>query len=133
MKCVIIIDKDLPKGLMANTAAVIGISMGDKHLGVIGGKTIDKSGSVHEGITSIPIPILSSTKEKTKEIRNKVSKDKKVHLVDFSNVAQRCKDYDDYTEKMLDASDNSIDYLGVGVWGDLKNVSRLTGNLPLLR
>jgi len=133
MKCVFVINQNLPKGLIANTASVLGLSIGNTYLCIIGEKIIDKSGSVHEGITSIPIPILSSTNEKIKEIRNKAIDDSLVRFVDFTNIAQKCKNYDDYIQKMLNASEDSIEYLGIGLWGNDKSVSRLTGNLPLLR
>jgi AraC-like DNA-binding protein len=49
MKVVMIIDKELPLGLIANTAAVLGASLGKMVDGLIGGDLRDADGNVHLG------------------------------------------------------------------------------------
>ena len=57
-KCVLVIDGTLPLGLIANTAAILGITLG-KHLPqAVGPDVRDKSGRAHLGITALPVPIL---------------------------------------------------------------------------
>ena len=57
-KCVMIIDEALPLGIIANTAAILGITMGMKMPDVAGRGVADKEGNSHIGIIQFPVPIL---------------------------------------------------------------------------
>lgn len=135
IKCVIVIDADLPLGLIANTAAVLSLTLGHKIEGIIGPNVVDGSGKIHEGITTIPFPILKGSKEIIKEIRRQTMTEafSDLFVVDFSNAAQTTKDYQSYTEKIATLSSNDLEYLGVAIYGDKKKVNKLTGSMPLLR
>ncbi|OIJ21866.1 hypothetical protein BKP45_04005 [Anaerobacillus alkalidiazotrophicus] len=133
-KCVLIIDLELPTGLIANTAAVLALTLGKKIDDIIGPEVYDGDGRTHEGITTIPLPILKSTEQAIKELRDKISSDfSDLLLVDFSNAAQTTKNYDDYTEKISQYTTNDLKYLGIAVYGEKKKVNKLTGSLGLLR
>ena len=56
-KCVIVIDETLPIGIIANTSAILGITLGAKVEEIIGDNVMDKTGNSHLGIIKIPIPI----------------------------------------------------------------------------
>jgi hypothetical protein len=130
-KCVLVIDKTLPQGLIANTAAVLTLSLGKLHPELIGADNINNDGEVHTGITSIPIPILASSPESIKTIRSSLKDE--ATLVDFSNVAQSTKNYQDYSEKLASTKAEDIEYLGIAVYGTKKIVNKYTGNLGLIR
>ncbi len=134
-KCVIIIDGDLSLGLITNTSAVLGMTIGKRIEGVIGLDIFDASGNCHTGITNTPIPILKGTKKTIKEIRNKIDGKKvgDILLVDFSYTAQKSKTYADYEDKLSATTAEDLEYLGIALYGDKKDISSLTGNLPLLR
>lgn len=55
-KCVMVIDEQLPHGVIANTAAILGITLGRQLPEVIGADVVDKSGGEHLGISSFPYP-----------------------------------------------------------------------------
>ena len=130
-KCVLVIDKALPQGLIANTAAVLTLSLGKLHPELIGADNINNDGEVHTGITSIPIPILASSSESIKAIRGSLKDE--ATLVDFSNVAQSTKNYQDYPEKLSATKAEDIEYLGIAVYGTKKIINKYTGNLGLIR
>ncbi|ABR47734.1 conserved hypothetical protein [Alkaliphilus metalliredigens QYMF] len=133
-KCVIVIDSELPTGLIANTAAVLALTLGNRIKDIIGPNVIDGDGNIHEGITTIPFPILKSKEVNIKELRNIIGSEyPDLYLVDFSNAAQTTKNYDDYTHKIAQYTTNELKYLGIAVYGDKKKINKLTGNLPLLR
>lgn len=134
-KCVIVIDQELPMGLIANTSAIMGITLGTIHPEVVGKSVIDKSGREHLGIIEFPVPILKSSKGEIKTIREKLYEDSfsDVICIDFSDVAQSCKTYDEFIEKMLDVPLEQLQYLGVCLCGSKKKVNKLTGAMPLLR
>ena len=65
-----VINRDLPLGLVANTAAVLGISLSKIYQeAIVGGDIVDADGNLHLGITAQTIPILSASREHLKEIR----------------------------------------------------------------
>lgn len=135
MKCVLIIDKDLPLGLVANTAAVLALSLGGKMKHVVGPDVVDASGFSHPGITTLPIPALSASAEAIRELRERLYADdcKQVSVVDFSWTAQSCKSYREYAEKLSSVRSSELQYLGLALYGPKSKVSRLTGSLALLR
>lgn len=59
-KCVMVIDKSLPLGLIANTAVIMVITLGKKMPEVVGADVTDQSGSEHLGIIEFPVPILQN-------------------------------------------------------------------------
>lgn len=135
MKCVMVIDIDLPMGLIANTAAVLALTLGKKIEGIIGPKVKDGSGHTHTGITTTPIPILKGNSLKIKELREKVYAEEfsDLFIVDFSNAAQTTKNYEEYTKKISTFLTSDLEYLGLALYGDKKKVNKLTGSMGLLR
>ena len=130
-----IIDKDLPLGLIANTAGVLGMSIGKFASDLIGEDVVDQCQKIHKGITTVPIPILKATKEEIFQIQTKIREefDSELLMIDFSNVAQSCITYADYTQKAAKTHQDEYCYLGIALLGDKRKVNQLTGNLPLLR
>ncbi len=134
-KCVIIVDEALPIGIIANTTAIIGITLGKQFPESVGCDVTDNSGRSHLGIIQIPVPILKANKEKLKTIREMIYSPhyEELTCVDFSDVAQSCNDYDGFIEKAAGTDENDYTYFGIGIYGSKKLVNKLTGNLPLLR
>ena len=71
-KCVMVIDGNLPLGIIANTAAILGITLGKKMPEVVGEDVTDGSGNIHFGIIEFPVPVLKGTPEAIREIREKL-------------------------------------------------------------
>ncbi len=134
-KCVLIIDNAQPTGIIANTASVLSITIGNHVKGMVSHDVYDKQGDKHIGITQIPIPILGATSEKIKEIRKHLfslnSED--IIVVDFSDIAQRSKTYEQYESVMQNIDENDIRYIGIGIFGNKKIINKVTGNLSLIR
>ena len=53
-----VIDENLPLGLIANTAAIMGITLGKEMPEVVGRNVMDQDGYLHPGIIEFPVPIL---------------------------------------------------------------------------
>ena len=110
-KCVMVIDENLPLGIIANTAAIMGITLGKQ------------------------VPILKGNVEVIKSIREKLYEPEfsDLTVVDFSDLAQGCKTYDEFIEKMKDVPETELNYYGVAICGAKKKVNKLTGSMALLR
>ena len=134
-KCVMIIDENLPLGMAANTAAIMGISMGKEIPEVVGKDVFDQSGNRHLGIIEFPVPILKGNAQSMQMIREKLYEPEfsDLTVVDFSDLAQGCKTYDEYVEKMTLVSETELRYFGIAICGAKKKVNKLTGSMGLLR
>ena len=126
-KCVMVIDENLPLGIIANTAAIMGITLGKQMPEVVGADVYDRTGNGHLGIIEFPVPILKGNVEVIKSIREKL------YEPDFSDLAQGCKTYDEFTTKMKDVPETELNYYGVAICGAKKKVNKLTGSMALLR
>lgn len=135
VKCVLIIDNTQPTGIIANTASVLSITIGNYVDGMVSHDVYDKKGDKHLGITQLPIPILGATSDKIKEIRKNLRSldSDDLVVVDFSDIAQRSKTYEQYESVMQNIDENDIRYIGIGVFGDKKMINKATGNLSLIR
>lgn len=132
-KCVMIINEDLPIGIIANTAAIMGITLGKTIPYVVGEDVYDMNGSKHAGIIEFPVPILKGKADIIKTIRQKIQQLAcDVILIDFSDLAQICKTYHEYIEKMKITPEADLKYCGIALYGTKSEVTKLTGNLPLL-
>lgn len=134
-KCVLVLDGGLPVGLLANTAAILGITLGKHIPETVGTAVHDKSGGSHLGTIQFPVPVLKADSEKIRAIRRQLSQPgfEELIAVDFTDIAQRTNSYEEYRAAMADTEENELAYLGIGLCGDKKLVNKLTGNLPLLR
>lgn len=134
-KCVMVIDEHLPLGIITNTAAIMGITLGKKMPEVVGKDVYDNTGKEHLGIIEFPVPILKGNAEIIKSIREKLYEPEFSDLivVDFSDLAQGCKTYDEFIDKMKNVSETELNYLGIAICGTKKKVNKLTGSMPLLR
>ncbi len=134
-KCVMVIDETLPLGIIANTAAIMGITLGKKMPEVVGADVTDQSGNVHPGVIEFPVPVLRGSPEMIKRIREKLYQPdfQDLTAVDFSELAQGCKTYDEFVEKMSRVPESGLQYFGVAICGPKKKVNKLTGSMPLLR
>lgn len=135
MKCVMIIDPALPKGVQVNTAAALGISLASEINGLCGEEVIDADGRVHRGITNIPIPILEVEKDKLKAMYDELmaDDDEELVVIGFSDVAQRSQRYELYKDRIAVTEGKDIGYLGICIYGPDKRVKSISGSLRMLR
>lgn len=134
-KCVMVIDSRLPLGIIANTAAIMGITLGKKMPQIVGADVYDQTGKEHLGIIEFPVPVLKGNADMIKAIRQKLYQPdfSDLTVVDFSDLAQGCKTYAEFTEKMKQIPETELNYLGIAIYGTKKKVTQLTGNIALLR
>ena len=81
----------------------------------VGPDVIDQTEKSHLGIIKFPVPVLKSSAEKLKYIREQLYQDAfhDLLVVDFSDLAQSCKTYDDFTQKMTQVPESALKYFGL--------------------
>ena len=135
MKCVIVVDHTLPLGLIANTSAVLAMSIGSQIDGIVGKDVMDRDGSLHRGITQVSIPVLKGDAQRIRLLRGRLEElgNGELFFVDFCDIAQRSKDYGHYALQLQQTPAEGLNYLGIAICGPDRTVNSLTGNMGLLR
>ncbi|HLZ63193.1 MAG TPA: DUF2000 domain-containing protein [Ktedonosporobacter sp.] len=133
-KCSIIVDGELPPGLLANTVGVIAMALGKLAPEAMGRDGIDQDGKHHQGLAWMGVTVLQGNKEVISDIFTRVGKnDTDLFVVDCPCAAQATRDYDEYLEMLSQQGGPELRLSGIGLYGNSKKIAKLTGNLPLLR
>ena len=72
-KCVLVLDETLPLGLAANTAAILGLTLGRRRPDLVGDDVTDGSGELHPGIVTLPVPVLRGDRALLSQLRERLS------------------------------------------------------------
>lgn len=131
LKPVIILSTSLPKGLQANFAAILGMSLGRLHPELIGPATPDSEGHLLEGITQVAVPILGAPAE---DLQSLFAAAESMPLrLAYMHAAFEARNYTDYTARIAAAPLKDHEPQAILVAGPRKAVDRLCGALPLLK
>jgi hypothetical protein len=130
-----LIDPTLPLGLIANTAAILAMTLGREKPEFIGPPVVDGDGTSHPGITTVVLPMLAAEAAAIAEIRAKAVAlgHPDLGVIDVTETAQRAKTYEEYTSRIASRTAAEIRYFGLCLHGPAKVVKSLTGSLSLLR
>jgi hypothetical protein len=133
-KCSIIVDGDLPPGLLANTVGVIAMALGKLAPEAMGRDGTDQDGKHHPGLARMGVTVLRGNQEIVASIRTQTGEsDTDLLVVDCPAAAQATRDYEEYLEMLSRQGGPELRLSGIGLYGNGKKIARLTGNLPLLR
>ena len=132
VRTVIVIDRDLAKGLAANAAAVLAHGFGSRVPGLVGAGFADAAGAPHVGLIPTGLPVLGADAADLPALRS-AAVERGVLGVDLPAAGQQTTDYDDFRAAVAEAEPVELRYLAVLVSGAPKTVRRLTGSLGLLR
>ncbi len=102
---------------------------------VVGNDVLDLEGNAHMGIIQFPVPILKGNTKILKKLRTRLFEPQfsELTVVDFSDLAQGCKTYNEFIGKIANTSESRLNYIGIAVCGNKKQINKLTGSMPLLR
>ncbi|AXE30996.1 DUF2000 domain-containing protein [Chromobacterium phragmitis] len=134
IRCVVIINPELPLGIIANTAAVLAMSLGKLRPALVGGDLPDAQGGLRTGITTVPIPVLRGSASQLRELRAAARAfSTELTLVELTSATLRTRSYQEYAAELAATAEADIDYQGLALCGPAKRVRQLTGSLGLLR
>jgi hypothetical protein len=132
VRCVIVVDEALPPGLAANAAAMVALTLGATVGGLPGPDLVDADGHTHPGLIPAGIPILAASREQLSQLHARAVRHG-VGVVDFPAFGQQTTDYEAVISRVAQTPAADLEYLGVALHGPRRAVSRVTGNLRLLR
>ncbi len=130
----IILDPALPPGLLANTAAVIGVGLGALAPDLAGTELTDAAGRSINNSANRPVPILQAAPEALRALLLKaLPPPEGARVVAFPQFARAIHGFADY-RALFPEKDLSQEVIeGIGLAGPEKWVRSLTGSLKLLR
>lgn len=131
-RCVIVMNKELSGGTLANAIAVIALTVGQRHPVLVGDPLVDASGFAHPGLIPTGIPMLSATQTKMVQIRQEALVNK-CDVVDFPVEGQQTKNYEEFIKMMATIQTKDINYTGMAIIGEKKTVSKIVKKLELMR
>jgi hypothetical protein len=129
-RTVVVIDRSLPKGLAANAAAVLALTLGARRPQLVGADFADGSGSAHPGLIPVGLPILAADPAELPALRTEAH-ERGLLVVALPAAGQQTTDYEEFRAAV--AATASPDYLAILVSGRPKDVRAVTGQLGLLR
>lgn len=131
IKSAIIINPDLPIGLLANSVACITSGLFTSAHDLVGNEILGKN-IVFIPITKIPILILKPGNNTLTDLCEKAQKLGLKYMA-FTHEAQSTTNYEEYTQRVVGKDINNVILVGIGVVGEEKIVNSLVGSLPMLR
>lgn len=130
-KIVVVLAEGLSAAEAANAAAVLALSAGidDSTLGADG---IGADGLPYGRIDQHPVPVLEADQAVLTELHHgSAHEESGLHVVAFTEVARRARDYRSYLDDLLAAEPSTNPYVGLLVRGPRNRVTRVTKRLRL--
>lgn len=131
-RCVIVVDNALPAGLAANAAAVVALTVGQRHPGLVGTPLVDASGGVHPGLIPIGIAVLGASQDELAAVRQKAMATTECDVVDFPVQGQQTTNYAAFGEAVAAVPAADLRYVAVALIGERKPLGKVVSKLGLL-
>ncbi|WP_336280156.1 DUF2000 domain-containing protein [Cronobacter dublinensis] len=132
-KCTIIVDRALTPGLAMNAASVLGVCLGRRVEALVGPDMLSADGVVYPGVIRAPLPVLLGEGNTLLSLFNAARNDPQILVLPFSALAQSCKTWEEYEQRIAGITSEQTELAALGLVGPKKQIARLTGNLPLYR
>jgi Protein of unknown function (DUF2000) len=130
-RCVLVLDPDSPRWLIANAAAVLGASAGAAGAATLGPDLIDASGGHWAGIAEIVVPVLAAPPAELAALRL-AAPDAGVTALAFPDLTQASPTYADYATAVARTPTDGVGVHALALLGSGNAVRRLTRHLPAL-
>ena len=131
-RCVIVINQHLAAGHAANAAAVLALTLGQRHPSLVGAPLIDADNREHPGLIPIGISVLVADTEQLTQLHQHLLNDDEMDGIIFPVEGQQTTDYAAFREAVSAVPTESLQLLGIALAGNKKGVRKLTGKLGLL-
>lgn len=129
-KCVMVVDDQLPIGMIANTVSILGCALGKRHPEINGEDLQNLDKQFFPDL--IKLPVLAANSDQLRELKESITKDE-LEVISFTDAAQQAPTYEDYRQALVNKTDQQLKFLGLCIFGKIKRVNHYTGNLPTLK
>lgn len=99
-KCVMVVDNQLPIGVISNTVAILGCALGKRHPEINGEDLRNKDGQAFPGLIQIPVPVLEADAAQLRDLKESMEDDDNLEVISFTNAARQSPTYEDYRQKL---------------------------------
>lgn len=130
LSCVVILNAELPVGKAANAAAVIALTLGQRHPHFVGPELVDANEKAYPGLIPVGIPVLAASDEQLVSLVSQCD-EMGFDTTVFPVEGQMTVDYAALCSAVRQIPTDELQYLGVGIVGDKKALRKLTGKLKL--
>jgi len=131
-RCVIVINQQLAAGQAANAAAVLALTLGQRHPSLVGAPLIDADNREHPGLIPIGISVLVADAQQLTQLHQHLLNDDEMDGIIFPVEGQQTTDYAAFREAVSVVPTDNLQLLGIALAGNKKVVRKLTGKLGLL-
>jgi hypothetical protein len=132
LKWVIVVDRTIPAGRMANAVACVAASTGEAVAGMIGPTGPDASGDVHTGLPWAGCTILTAEPHELADVRAKAVASADVFVADMPVLAQTTRVYDEFLAELAQTKPDDLAVCAISVVGPRNRVSKLVKRLELM-
>ncbi|WP_034913956.1 DUF2000 domain-containing protein [Erwinia sp. 9145] len=130
LRCVVILNSDLPAGKAANAAAVISLTLGQRHPHFVGPELVDGNGSVWPGLIPVGIPVLTASNDQLRSLVE-ACRERQFDVILFPVEGQMTVDYAAFSQAVSEIPEAQLHHLGIGITGEKKALRKLTAKLKL--
>ncbi|MFS2222688.1 DUF2000 family protein [Pantoea sp. B65] len=129
-RCVVILNQQLSAGKAANAAAVIALTLGQRHPQFVGAGLIAADQREYPGLIPVGIPVLAASDQQLSELRSQCDA-QQLDIVLFPVEGQQTTDYAAFRAAVSLIPSPDLQLLGLAVTGDKKVLRKLTAKLKL--
>ncbi|QCA04847.1 DUF2000 domain-containing protein [Pantoea vagans] len=129
-RCVMILNAALPPGKATNAAAVIALTLGQRHPTLVGDALEDAEKYPSPGLITTGIPVLAASDQELDVLREQCEQ-AEYDLVLFPEAGQSTTDYQALGDVLRQQPRQQWRLLGLAIVGDKKALRKLTAKLAL--
>jgi hypothetical protein len=131
-KWVIVVERGIPAGRMANAIACVAATTGALVEGLIAHGGPDASGQAHPGLPWAGCTIVGGTSEQLAAARARAGASEDMLVIDMPAAAQEHRVYDDYLAELAGTSPDELRASAFSLVGPRNRVDKVTRKLDLL-
>jgi len=129
-RCVVILNSALPAGKAANAAAVLALTLGQRHPHLVGEPLVDAASKTYPGLIAIGISVLSASGAAMSALFEQTASSD-LDCVIFPSDGQQTTNYAAFRAMVLRQTPDLMQLAGIGLVGEKQAVRKLTANLKL--